>query len=136
YSRMIVGWQPSIRMFSDFALDALDMGFGARRRAGHEAARLIQHSDRAVRHSERLATTGAVASVGATGDSYENAMAEALNSLYKTELVGPKAPWDGAADIEAATAEWVDWFNHQRLHSMLIYWLFTLGVGAGRGRRR
>lgn len=126
YSRMIVGWQASTRMFTDLALDALTMGLFARRRAGQDVTGLIHHSDRgvqyrAVRYTARLAEAGAVASVGAKGDSYDNAMAEALNSLYKAEVIQQAPSWEGFEDVEAATADWVGWFNHERLHSMLKY---------------
>lgn len=126
YSRMIVGWQASTRMVTDLALDALSMGISARTRAGQDVTGLVHHSDRgvqytAVRYTERLGQAHAVASVGAKGDSYDNAMAEALNSLYKAEVIQRYAGWDGHRDVEAATAEWVGWFNNHRLHSMLGY---------------
>jgi putative transposase len=73
----------------------------------------------AVRYTDRLAEAGAVASVGSKGDSYDNAMAEALNSLYKAELIRNKGPWKGIDDLEIATAEYVDWYNHRRLHGEL-----------------
>lgn len=126
YSRMIVGWQASTRMFADLAIDALTMGIFARKRAGQDVTGLIHHSDRgvqyrAVRYTERLAEAGAMASVGAKGDSYDNAMAEALNSLYKAEVITQAPGWDGLDDVETATADWVGWFNHERIHSMLDY---------------
>lgn len=74
---------------------------------------------RAIRYAERLAESEAVASVGSKGDSYDNAMAEALNSLYKAELIRNRGPWAGINDVEFATAEWVDWFNERRLHGEL-----------------
>ena len=70
----------------------------------------------AVRYTQRLAEAGAVASVGSTGDSYDNALAEAFNSLFKAELVRNRGPWRGIDDLEIAVAEYVDWFNHRRLH--------------------
>ena len=70
----------------------------------------------AVRYTERLAEAGAVASVGSTGDSYDNALAEAFNSLFKAELLRNKGPWRGIDDLEIAVAEYLDWFNHRRLH--------------------
>lgn len=126
FSRMIVGWQTSSRMFTDLALDALTMGLFARRRDGHDVDGLTHHSDRgvqyrAVRYTQALEDAGAVASVGSKGDSYDNAMAEALNSLYKAELVFLDGPFDGPDDVETATAQWVQWFNTERLHSMLGY---------------
>lgn len=126
FSRMIIGWQTSTRMYTDLALDALNMGLSARKRAGHSVAGLRHHSDRgvqyrALRYAQTLAEADAVASVGSRGDSYDNAMAEALNSLYKAELTTLEGPWQGRDDLEAATADWVHWFNTQRLHSMLDY---------------
>lgn len=124
YSRMIVGWQVSTRLYTDLALDALKMGIWRRERAGQNLVGLKHHSDRgvqyrAVRYADRLAECKAVASVGSKGDSYDNAMAEALNSLYKAELVRNKGPWQSINDLEIATAEWVDWFNERRLHGEL-----------------
>ncbi len=76
---------------------------------------------RALRYVNRLEEAEAVASVGSRGDSYDNAMAEALNSLCKAELIHLDGPWDGIEDVEVATADWVAWFNHERIHSMLNY---------------
>ena len=92
-----------------------------RQRAGADLSNLIHHSDRgvqylSVRYSERLADNAIVASVGSKGDSYDNAMAESFNGLYKWELIHPKGPWRGLDDVEFATLEYVDWFNHRRLH--------------------
>lgn len=100
------------------------MGIWTRHHAGADLADLVHHSDRgvqytAVRYSERLAEVEAVASVGSIGDSYDNAMAEALNSLFKAELVRNKGPWHGINDLEIAVAEYVDWYNHRRLHGEL-----------------
>jgi putative transposase len=124
FSRRIVGWQLSTNLYTDLALDALNMGIWTRQHAGADLADLIHHSDRgvqytAVRYSERLADVEAVASVGSVGDSYDNAMAEALNSLFKAELVRNKGPWRGINDLEIAVAEYVDWYNHRRLHGEL-----------------
>jgi len=126
FSRMIVGWQVSTSLRTDLALDALDMGLWARQRAGLDVTGLIHHSDRgvqyrAIRYTERLAEAEAVASVGSKGDSYDNAMAEALNSLFKAEcirnpMMRPKGGWKSVGDVEIAVAEYVDWFNHRRLH--------------------
>ena len=126
YSRMIVGWQTSTRMYTDLALDALTMGLSARRRAGRDVTGLVHHSDRgvqyrALRYAQTLDEAAAVASVGTKGDSYDNAMAEALNSLYKAELIFLDGPWAGRDDVEAATAQWVHWFNTERIHGMLDY---------------
>ncbi len=126
FSRFIVGWQVSTSLRTDLALDALDMGLWARQRAGRDVSGLVHHSDRgvqyrAIRYTERLAEAEAVASVGSKGDSYDNAMAEALNSLFKAECVRnpvmrPKGGWKSVVDVEIAVAEYVDWFNHRRLH--------------------
>jgi len=124
FSRRVVGWQLSNSLRTDLALDALEMGFWTRRRDGQDVTDLIHHSDKgvqyvAVRYTQRLAEAGAVASVGSTGDSYDNALAEAFNSLFKGELVRNKGPWTGHDDLEIAVAEYVDWYNHRRLHGEL-----------------
>jgi putative transposase len=121
YSRRVVGWQLSKSLRTDLALDALEMGIWTRRRSGRDLGGLIHHSDKgsqyvAVRYTQRLAEAGAVASVGSTGDSYDNALAEAFNSLFKAELVRNKGPWKSIDDLEIAVAEYIDWFNHRRLH--------------------
>ena len=120
-SRMIVGWQLSNSLRSDLAIDALEMAVWNRTRQGQVLDGLVHHSDKGVqylsiRYSERLAENDIVASVGSTGDSYDNAMAEAFNSLYKWELIYPKGPWTGLDDVEFATMGYIDWFNHRRLH--------------------
>lgn len=120
YSRMIVGWQASRSLRSDLALDALEQAIWARSGRGRRLDELIHHSDRgvqylAIRYTERLAETGAVNSVGSKGDSYDNALAETIIGLYKAELVRNRGPWRGLDDLEYATLEWVDWFNHHRL---------------------
>ncbi len=119
YSRFIVGWQASRSLRTDLALDALEMAIWARRGAHLDG--LIHHSDRgvqylAIRYTERLADAGVVASVGSRGDSYDNALAESFNGLYKTEVIRPYGPWRGLDDVEYATLEYVDWFNQRRLH--------------------
>ena len=121
FSRRVVGWQLSTSLRTDLALDALEMGLWTRRRAGQDTSGLIHHSDKgvqyvAIRYTQRLAEAGAVASVGTTGDSYDNALAEAFNSLFKAELIRNKGPWKSIDDREIAVAEYVDWFNHRRLH--------------------
>ncbi|MDP9823644.1 IS3 family transposase [Nocardioides massiliensis] len=125
FSKM-VGWQVSTSLRTDLALDALDMGLWARQRAGQDVTGLTHHSDRgvqyrAIRYTERLAEAEAVLSVGSKGDSYDNAMAEALNSLFKAEFIRnpvmrPKGGWKSVIDVEIAVAEYVDWYNHRRLH--------------------
>jgi putative transposase len=132
YSRMIVGWQVATSLYTELALDALQMGIWRREHAGGPAADLaglVHHSDRgvqyrALRYTQRLEEADAVTSVGSKGDSYDNAMAEALNSLFKAELVRNPArrregPWRGIDDLEIAVAEWVDWYNQRRLHGEL-----------------
>ncbi len=131
FSRMVVGWQVSTSLRTDLALDALDMGLWARQRAGQDVTGLVHHSDRgvqyrAIRYTERLAEAEAVASVGSKGDSYDNAMAEALNSLFKAECIRnpvmrPQGGWKNVGDVEIAVAEYVDWFNHRRLHGELSH---------------
>ena len=126
FARRVVDWQLSTSLHTDLALDALDMGIWTRRRAGRDLPQLIHHSDRgvqyrAIRYTDRLADAEAVASVGSKGDSYDNALAEAFNSLFKAELIRNKGPWRGTNDLEIATAEYIDWFNHRRLHGEISY---------------
>ena len=121
YSRRIVGWQASRSLRSDLALHALEQAICERDRAGVSVAGVIHHSDRgtqylSIRYSERLAANAAVASVGSRGDSYDNALAETIIGLYKTELVHHRGPWRGLDDLELATLEWTDWFNNRRIH--------------------
>lgn len=121
YSRRVVGWQLSTSLRTDLALDALNMGLWTRTHDGHDTSALVHHSDRgvqylAIRYTERLAEAGVVASVGTKGDSYDNALAEAFNSLFKAELVRNKGPWKNIDDLEIAVAEYIDWFNFRRLH--------------------
>ena len=121
FSRRVVGWQLSTSLRTDLALDALEMGLWTRSHDGHDTSGVVHHSDKgvqyvAVRYTQRLAEAGAVASVGSTGDSYDNALAEAFNSLFKAELIRNKGPWKSMDDLEIAVAEYVDWFNHRRLH--------------------
>jgi putative transposase len=124
YSRMIVGWQVSTSLYTDLALDALKMAIWRRQNQGADLGGLVHHSDRgvqyrAIRYTQRLAEAGAVASVGSKGDSFDNAMAEAFNSLYKAELVRNRGPWRGLDDVEMATVEYIDWYNNRRLHGEL-----------------
>jgi putative transposase len=123
YSRMIVGWQVATSLYTDLALDAPQMAIW-RRGDETDLHGLVHHSDRgvqyrAIRYTQRLADAGAVASVGSKGDSYDNAMAEAFNSLYKAELVRNTGPWRGLDDLEFATVEYIDWYNNRRLHGEL-----------------
>lgn len=100
------------------------MGIWTRQREGHDLSNLIHHSDRgvqyrAIRYADRLADTGAVASVGSRGDSYDTALAEAVNSIFKAERIRNRGPWRGIDDLEIVTVEYLDWFNHRRLHGEL-----------------
>ena len=118
YSRFIVGWQAATHLRTDLALDALEMALW--RREKKDLGGLVHHSDRGVqylsiRYTERLSEAGAVTSVGSRGDSYDNALAESIIGLYKTELIRKRGPWKTIDDVEYATLEWVDWFNHRRL---------------------
>jgi putative transposase len=120
FSRMIVGWQASKSLRADLAIDALEMAVHNRRRTDSLEG-LVHHSDRgvqylSVRYSDRLAANDIVASVGSKGDSYDNALVESFNGLYKWELIYPKGPWAGLEDVEWATLTYVDWFNNRRLH--------------------
>ena len=123
FSRMIVGWRVASHMRTDIVLDALEM---ARWSRGAYLEGLVAHSDAgsqftAIRYGERLADLGATPSIGSVGDSYDNALAETVNGLYKTELIrGPgQGPWRSVEDVELATLGWVHWHNTERLHSYL-----------------
>jgi putative transposase len=123
YSRMIVGWRVASHMRTQMVLDALEMARWAR---GTRLEGLVAHSDAgsqftSVRYGERLAELGAVPSIGSIGDSFDNALAETVNGLYKTELIrGPdQGPWKSIDDVELATLSWVHWYNTERLHSYL-----------------
>jgi len=124
FSRMVVGWQVATSLYTELALDALEMAIWRRRHSGGDLAGLVHHSDRgvqyrAIRYTERLDEADAVASVGSRGDSYDNALAEAFNSLFKAELIRNRGPWTGINDVEIAVAEYIDWFNQRRLHGEL-----------------
>ena len=117
YSRFIVGWRVSRNMKTDFVLDALEQALCARK---PDKSGLIHHSDKgsqyvSIRYSERLLQAGVEPSVGSTGDSYDNALAETINGLYKTELVRKKGPWKTIEALEWETLNWVHWFNQERL---------------------
>jgi transposase InsO family protein len=116
FSRKIVGWRVSNSLRSDLALDALEQAVHAR----PDLNELVHHSDRGVqylsiRYTERLAEAGIEPSVGSVGDSYDNALAETIIGLYKTEVIRRKGPWRNLEEVEFATLEWVDWFNNRRL---------------------
>ncbi len=116
FSRWIVGWRVASSMRTDLVLDALEQALWSRQ----VAEGLVHHSDRgsqylSIRYSERLAEAGLQASVGSVGDSYDNALAETINGLYKTELIRRRGPWRNVDAVEYATLGWVDWFNNRRL---------------------
>lgn len=123
YSRFIVGWRLATHMRVDLPLDALDMALWQRE---IEPGHLVHHSDHGVqyvclRYTDRLTEAGATVSVGSKGDSYDNALAETVNGLYKTELVERHGPWRSLTELELATLEYIDWFNHRRLHTACDY---------------
>jgi putative transposase len=123
FSRYIVGWMVSRSLHTDLVLSALEQALWAREGPFGD---LVHHSDRGVqylslRYTERLTEAGIATSVGSRGDSYDNALAETVNGLYKAELVYRRGPWRGRDDLELATLEWVDWFNNRRLYGALGY---------------
>jgi putative transposase len=122
FSRCIVGWRVSRSLRSDLALDALEQALHQRPHGDG----LVHHSDRGVqylsiRYTERLAEAGIVASVGSVGDSYDNALAETINGIYKAELIYRREPWRNVDAVELATLAWIDWFNNRRLLAPLGY---------------
>ena len=126
YSRRIVGWRTTNRMPTELPLDALEMALWVRDRAGESVDGVIHHSDAgsqytALRYSDRLADVGAIASIGTVGDSYDNALAETVVGLYKTECVKIDGPFKTVDEVELATLSWVHWFNENRLHSSIGY---------------
>ena len=117
-ARRIVGWRVSRTAHADFVLDALEQALHDRRPV-HRGG-LVHHSDRgrqyvSIKYTERLLEAGIEPSVGSVGDSYDNALAETINGLYKAEVIHRRGPWKSIAAVEFATLEWVDWFNHRRL---------------------
>ena len=124
FARRIVGWRVSSSMRTDFVLDALEQALWARQPERNNS--LVHHSDRgsqyvSIRYSERLAEAGIEPSVGSKGDSYDNALAETINGLYKAELIHKRAPWKTKEAVEFATLEWVAWFNNVRLLEPIGY---------------
>ena len=118
YARRIVGWRASRTAHASFVLDALEQALHERRPI-HRAG-LVHHSDRgsqylSIKYTERLAEAGVEPSVGSVGDSYDNALAETINGLYKAEVIHRRGPWRSFEAVEFATLEWVDWFNNRRL---------------------
>jgi len=124
FARRIVGWRASSSLRSDLALDALEQALCDRQ--DDSVDRLVHHSDRGVqylsiRYTERLAEAGIEPSVGSKGDSYDNALAESVIGLFKTEVIRRRGPWRNLDDVEFATLEWVAWFNHSRLLEPIGY---------------
>jgi putative transposase len=124
FSRRIVGWRQSSSMQTEFVLDALEQALYDRKPA--DDGSLTHHSDRgsqylSIRYSERLGEAGIEPSVGSKGDSYDNALAETINGLYKAEVIHRRGPWKTKQAVELATLEWVAWFNHHRLMAPLGY---------------
>jgi len=122
FARRIVGWKVSTSMSTDFVLDALEQALHARRPG--DTSGLIHHSDRgsqylSIRYTDRLAEAGVDTSVGSRGDSYDNALAETINGLYKAEVVHRQGPWKTRQSLELATLEWVAWYNDKRLMECL-----------------
>ena len=122
YARRILGWRVASTMATTMVLDSIEQAIWTRQRDGIlDLKDVVHHTDRgsqytSIRFTERLAEAGIQPSVGAVGSSYDNALAETINGLYKTELIKPGKPWRTIEDVELATARWVDWFNHRRLY--------------------
>jgi len=124
YARRIVGWRVSSSLRTDFVLDALDQAIYAR--CDDSVGDLVHHSDRgrqylSMRYTDRLADAGIEPSVGSRGDAYDNALAESVIGLFKTEVIRRKGPWRAIEAVEFATLTWVDWFNHRRLLEPIGY---------------
>jgi transposase InsO family protein len=124
FARRIVGWRASSSAKTEFVLDALEQALHARKPVGPD--RLVHHSDRGVqyvsiRYTERLADAGLEPSVGSVGDSYDNALAETINGLYKAEVIHRRSSWRSREEVEWATLQWVDWYNNRRLMEPLGY---------------
>ena len=124
FARKIVGWRVSTSMTTGFVLDALNQAIC--QRAPSEVDKLIHHSDRgsqylSIRYTERLAEAGIDTSVGSVGDSYDNALAESIIGLFKTEVIKFLGPWKSVGQVEWETLKWVDWYNKTRLHSAIGY---------------
>jgi putative transposase len=118
YARRIVGWRVSRTAHAGFVLDALEQALHERRPVS--GGKLVHHSDRgsqyvSIKYTDRLLEAGIEPSVGTVGDSYDNALAETINGLYKAEVIHRRGPWRSLESVEFATLEWVDWFNHRRL---------------------
>ena len=121
YARRIIGWRSSTSMAAQLVLDAIEHAVWTRGREGRGVTGVIQHHDHgrqytSVAYRERLAADGIRPSMGVVGSPYDNALAETINGLYKTELIKARSPWRTVDQVEVATAEWVDWLNHRRLY--------------------
>ncbi len=121
YARRIIGWRTSTSMSAQLVLDAIEHAVWTRGRDGRQVAGVIHHHDHGSQYtsvavSERLAADGIRPSMGVVGSSYDNALAETINGLYKTELIKARGPWRTIDQVEVATAEWVEWFNHRRIY--------------------
>ena len=122
YARRILGWRVATTMTTAMVLDAIEHAIWTRQQEGAmDLKGVVHHTDRgsqytSIRFTERLAEAGIQPSVGAVGSSYDNALAETINGLYKTELIKPRKPWRTVEEVEYATARWVDWFIHHRLY--------------------
>ena len=130
YSRAIYGWAAATTKHTKLVLDAVDHALWQRDRAaapyGTDGEDLVHHSDAgsqytSFRFGAHLAQAGIEASIGSVGDAYDNALMESTIGLYKTELINRAREWRHLTDVELATAEWIDWYNHQRLHSAIGY---------------
>jgi putative transposase len=126
FGRKIVGWRVARSMHTELPLDALEMAIWVRDRNGDDIVGVTHHSDAgsqytAIRYATRLENAGAVASIGTVGDSYDNAMAESINGLYKAECVKLEGPWRTVDQLELATCAWVEYWNNHRLHSAIGY---------------
>lgn len=122
YARRILGWRVASTMATTMVLDSIEQAIWTRQQEGvFDLKTVVHHTDRgsqytSIRFTERLAEAGIQPSVGAVGSSYDNALAETINGLYKTELIKPRKPWRTIEQVELATAEWVDWFNRRRVY--------------------
>jgi len=121
YARRILGWRTATSMSTSLVLDAIEHAIWARERYGWDVKNVVHHADRGSQYTsmaftDRLEQAGIRPSVGAVGSSYDNALAETINGLYKTEVIKRRGPWNTPEQAEFATAEWVDWYNHRRLY--------------------
>jgi putative transposase len=120
YARRVLGWRAATSMRTQLVLDALDQAVWVRRREGADLAGLVHHTEpgqyTSITFTERLAAIGVSPSIGTVGDAYDNALAETVVGLYKTESINPNKPWKTVEEVEIATLHYVDWFNNDRLY--------------------